>query len=114
MKLACRNILSFAEQYCSVAKISRIKTTASFKLVQLMSNTSSAARKTTTTTTPPPLKGREVVDRRLPYVGVRNSPGTNPLFEGMPSDRLARPRADKCDRKHGTRMFGCQSPTGRG
>ena len=45
MKPACRNTLSFAEQYCSAAKISRIKTTASFKLVRLMSNTSSAVRK---------------------------------------------------------------------
>jgi hypothetical protein len=41
-------------------------------------------------------------------------PGTNPLFESISSDRPARPRADKCDRKHGIRMFGYQSPTGRG
>jgi hypothetical protein len=41
-------------------------------------------------------------------------PGTNPPFESIPSDRLARPRADKCDGKHGIRTFGCQSPTGRG
>jgi hypothetical protein len=41
-------------------------------------------------------------------------PGANPPFESIPSDRLARPRADKCDGKHGTRMFGCQSPTDLG
>jgi hypothetical protein len=41
-------------------------------------------------------------------------PGTNPRLLWISSDRPARPRADKCDRKHGIRMFGCQSQTGRG
>jgi hypothetical protein len=40
-------------------------------------------------------------------------PGTNPLFESISSDRLARPHAEKCDRMRGIRKFGCQSPTGR-
>jgi hypothetical protein len=35
-------------------------------------------------------------------------------FEWISSGRQVRPPADKCDRKHGIRMFGCQSPTGRG
>ena len=39
MKPVCRNALSFTEQSCSVAKISR-NTTVSFKPVRLMSNTS--------------------------------------------------------------------------
>jgi hypothetical protein len=40
--------------------------------------------------------------------------GTNQRFLRISSDRPARARADKCDRKHGIRMFGYQSPTGRG
>jgi hypothetical protein len=39
---------------------------------------------------------------------------TNSRFPWISSDRPARPRADERDRKRGTRMFGCQSPTGRG
>jgi hypothetical protein len=112
MKPACRNTLSFAEQYCSVAKISRIKTTASFKLVRLMSNTSSAVRKRPHDRCRCKVEKLSIDGHITLARAIR--PGANPPFESIPSDRLALPRADKCDGKHGIRMFGCQSPTGRG
>ena len=36
MEAGCRNALSFTEQYCSITKISRIKTTASFKIMRAL------------------------------------------------------------------------------
>jgi hypothetical protein len=112
MKPACRNTLSFAEQYCSVAKISRIKTTASFKLVRLMSNTSSAVRKRPRDRCRCKVEKLSIDGHLTLALAIR--PGTNHRFEWISSGRRVRPPADKCDRKHGIRMFGCQSPTGRG
>jgi len=45
---------------------------------------------------------------------LANHPGASPLSCETSSDRQARPLADERLHKRGTRMFGCQSRTGRG